>query len=255
MQCTESSQRTSLVLVATRRMTWPSNSSSSRMGLSCGAPGCCVKRIIEKHWPYRSAFCCLQFVGLVFTPSTRSTHRVVRLVSVGGTIGTRIGTYYTPEGPAQDSSHPLTHAIDILQVSDFLWSLLTNIAATAIISHKTWWVPRRSITPVAHSVSIVHVLTSRRHRMVISEGLRKARNGSTRAEKILVILIESGVLYCLSGVRLGSSSLAVRCAYAPLGDSSCLNLDRDPWRNPWRRLHPNQHPACSMYPLKERLRA
>lgn len=45
-------------------------------------------------------------------------------------------------------------------------------------------------------------LTGRLHRRVIREGLTNTRNSCTRAESILLLLIESGFLYCLSAVSL-----------------------------------------------------
>lgn len=123
--------------------------------------------------------------------------REVPAVSVFTTIGIRTATYFTAAGPNAPSSNPLIHALDICQVSNLVWSLLTNITATAIISHKAWYVR----APLKIRL-IIWLTLYRRHRLVIKEGLTNIRNKTTRSERILALLIESGFLYCISGVSL-----------------------------------------------------
>ncbi|KAF9257310.1 hypothetical protein L218DRAFT_879783 [Marasmius fiardii PR-910] len=76
------------------------------------------------------------------------------------------------------SSKSLTRAIDICQVSNLASSLLMNILATGVKGLKAW-----------------------QFRMWIKLDLEAVGEHKTRGEKILLLLIESGSLYCFSGVR------------------------------------------------------
>ncbi|KAL0566707.1 hypothetical protein V5O48_015295, partial [Marasmius crinis-equi] len=72
----------------------------------------------------------------------------------------------------------LTRAIDICQVANLVFSLLLNITSTGLIAFKAW-----------------------RFRRWIKFDLSNIKNRRTRGEKIMALLVESGSLYCLSGVR------------------------------------------------------
>lgn len=61
-------------------------------------------------------------------------------VFVLGTIGIRIGTFFTAAGPAASSSHTIIRVLNIFQIGTLVWSLATNMSATLIISHKAWCV-------------------------------------------------------------------------------------------------------------------
>ena len=44
-------------------------------------------------------------------------------------------------------------------------------------------------------------MTIRQHRREVSSTLREVRRSNTKVERIMLLLIESGLIYCLSGVR------------------------------------------------------
>ncbi len=87
--------------------------------------------------------------------------------------------------------------ITICQVSTGVWSSITNMTATAIISHKAWLVLR--IVDSRVFLQLTHYIL-RCHRKIIREGLRNTLDKRSKAERILALLIESGLLYCVSGV-------------------------------------------------------
>lgn len=63
-------------------------------------------------------------------------------------------------------------------------SLLTNILSTSIVGLKAW-----------------------KHRQWIKHDLKLAHTKTSRSEKVLVLLIESGLFYCISGVSSIQSGL------------------------------------------------
>jgi hypothetical protein len=69
----------------------------------------------------------------------------------------------------------LDWGLDITQVSTVGFSLLTNLVATSIIAVKAW----------------------KNRKWLTSLGQGQVE----RSERILALLVESGFLYCLSGVR------------------------------------------------------
>ncbi|KAJ7588131.1 hypothetical protein C8J56DRAFT_709292, partial [Mycena floridula] len=101
-------------------------------------------------------------------------------LSVLATIGLRL-TIIIFE--ARDPNHPLlpriTSALDIAQVASIVFSLSTNIFATAIVAMKYW-----------------------HYRRWIWDYLKITRKERTHSESVLVLLVESGVVYCISGVIL-----------------------------------------------------
>ncbi|PSR77964.1 hypothetical protein PHLCEN_2v7622 [Hermanssonia centrifuga] len=140
--------------------------------------------VVWRAW----ALCKTEYRKVLFIPVVLLC---LTALSVFTTIGLRIASFLTPGG---FSFKPVLHAIDICQVSNLVWSLLTNISATSIISHKTWV-----------------------HRKAIQEGLRSIRNKSTKAERVLALLVESGIIYCLSGATVLISTL-IPLPFGTLGD-------------------------------------
>lgn len=65
------------------------------------------------------------------------------LVSITSTIGLRIASYFTTAGPNASDNMPVIKAIAFFQVSNLIWSFLTNISATSVVSLKAWYVTSR----------------------------------------------------------------------------------------------------------------
>ncbi|KAH9018336.1 hypothetical protein EDB85DRAFT_2154568 [Lactarius pseudohatsudake] len=78
----------------------------------------------------------------------------------------------------------LTVAINVFQETTLISSLVTNILSTGVISLKAW-----------------------RYRRWIVEDLQRVVNKRTKAERVLALLVESGVFYMFSGAMLVASSL------------------------------------------------
>ncbi|KAF9258491.1 hypothetical protein L218DRAFT_1004958 [Marasmius fiardii PR-910] len=91
------------------------------------------------------------------------------------TIVIRITIECNRAGDGPEPPH-LTHAIDIAQVGNLIFSLLVNVTSTSIIALKTW-----------------------RHRQWIKNDLVLNRR-KTRGEKVMILLVESGLLYCFAGI-------------------------------------------------------
>ncbi|KAF9257700.1 hypothetical protein L218DRAFT_910207 [Marasmius fiardii PR-910] len=85
---------------------------------------------------------------------------------------------------------PLTRALDVCQVANLAFSLLLNLSATGLIAYKAW-----------------------QFRRWIKFELKAIRGGRTRGEKIMALLIESGVLYCISVI----STLVFAVIRLPVG--------------------------------------
>ncbi|KAJ7497684.1 hypothetical protein FB451DRAFT_1212407 [Mycena latifolia] len=107
---------------------------------------------------------------------------VLTAMAVFTTIGFRITGFiqYSIEN-SQESSY-LGRTVDILQMVTIACSLTSNIIATAVVGATAW-----------------------RHRRIIRAALKDDR---TRADKILALVVESGVFYCISGVVILVASLA-----------------------------------------------
>ncbi|KAJ8095741.1 hypothetical protein PM082_022848 [Marasmius tenuissimus] len=118
-------------------------------------------------------------------------------MSISATVVVRIVIQCIPHQDATTTDtrvKSLSRAIDILQVANLVFSLLLNISATAIIAVKAW----RFRQWIKFDFS---ALTSRR----------------TRGEKIMAILVESGMLYCLSGITVLITTV-IRLPVGTLGD-------------------------------------
>lgn len=68
-----------------------------------------------------------------------SSDKQFQAVSVFGTIGIRIATFFTRAGAGAPPSDHLIHALDVAQVGIWVSSLLTNLSATLIMTHKAWY--------------------------------------------------------------------------------------------------------------------
>jgi hypothetical protein len=90
-------------------------------------------------------------------------------------------------------SEALELALNYTQIVSWSLSLGTNFVATVLIAIKAWC--------VAYFCRIVPVLNiiSRSFRQNISQNIGDA-HGRGRVEKILALLIETGLMYCLTQV-------------------------------------------------------
>ncbi|KAK0476166.1 hypothetical protein IW261DRAFT_1492322 [Armillaria novae-zelandiae] len=87
-----------------------------------------------------------------------------------------------------------SRALDYLQVSNVVLSLLTNIFSTSIVAIK-----------------------ARRHRHWVTSALRMKGRNMTVAERIFILLAESGLIYCLSVIILLIAT-TIRLPFGTLGD-------------------------------------
>ncbi|KAK7433472.1 hypothetical protein VKT23_015480 [Stygiomarasmius scandens] len=97
--------------------------------------------------------------------------------SVTATIIIRLLLYTTEEN--SPVHHDLARAIDITQVANLVLSILTNVTSTSIISVKAW-----------------------RFRRVLKQMLRVAKRRRTSGSRIMMLLVESGIIYCLSCITV-----------------------------------------------------
>ncbi|KAH9025926.1 hypothetical protein EDB84DRAFT_1503464 [Lactarius hengduanensis] len=105
---------------------------------------------------------------------------ILTMLGVAATIGVRVFINIDPANRVDR----LADTIDVFQEITFISSLLTNILGTGIISLKAW-----------------------RYRRWIVTDLQRVVNKRTKAERVLALLVESGVLYVFSGALLVASSL------------------------------------------------
>ncbi|EJD06596.1 uncharacterized protein FOMMEDRAFT_76403 [Fomitiporia mediterranea MF3/22] len=88
----------------------------------------------------------------------------------------------------------LNKVIDISQIANLVLSLLTNMSATSIIAFRAW-----------------------QHRQSIRDVLSRERTTSTKVERILTLLVDSGLIYCISGILVLIASM-VHLPVGTLGD-------------------------------------
>ncbi|KAK1219107.1 hypothetical protein PQX77_018191 [Marasmius sp. AFHP31] len=118
-------------------------------------------------------------------------------MSISATVVVRITIQCIPHQDATTTDprvKSLTRAIDILQVANLAFSLLLNVSATAIIAVKAW-----------------------RFRQWVKFDFSALKSRRTRGEKIMAILVESGLLYCLSGITVLITTV-IRLPVGTLGD-------------------------------------
>ncbi|KAH8985042.1 hypothetical protein EDB86DRAFT_2390614 [Lactarius hatsudake] len=105
---------------------------------------------------------------------------VLTMFGVASTIGVRIFINIDPA----NREDRLADIIDVFQEITYISSLITNILGTGIISLKAW-----------------------RYRRWIVADLQHVVDKRTKAERVLALLVESGVFYIFSGAFMVASSL------------------------------------------------
>ncbi|KAK0461718.1 uncharacterized protein EV420DRAFT_1526815 [Desarmillaria tabescens] len=118
------------------------------------------------------------------------------LLSVMVTIGLRIAiTVISVSQHIVIAHRGLARAIDYYcQVTNLVLSLLTNIFSTSIVGIKAW-----------------------HHRHWVTSELQMRRRNITVAERVLTLLVESGIIYCLSGITVLIATV-IRLPFGTLGD-------------------------------------
>ncbi|SJL02427.1 uncharacterized protein ARMOST_05754 [Armillaria ostoyae] len=116
------------------------------------------------------------------------------LLSVLATIGLRVAITVL-----NDTQHTVivdkgALVLDYLQVANLVMSLLTNICSTSVVGIKAW-----------------------RHRHWVTSELQLKRNNITTAGRIFTLLVESGIIYCLSGAMVLIATV-IRLPFGTLGD-------------------------------------
>ncbi|KAJ6487115.1 hypothetical protein C8R47DRAFT_515635 [Mycena vitilis] len=114
-------------------------------------------------------------------------------VTVTSTIVFRIiALIQSPYAQLPDSSY-LVKGVNILQLCNLAFSLISNLSATAVVGITAW-----------------------HHRQSIRAAFADNKK-STKADRILVLVVESGLLYCVSGLAVLAASL-IRLPHGTLGD-------------------------------------
>ncbi|KAJ6498958.1 hypothetical protein C8R45DRAFT_1071605 [Mycena sanguinolenta] len=114
-------------------------------------------------------------------------------LSVAGVIAFRIVTQVVaPYGQVPQSFNYLVEGINVLQISILGFSLLSNLSATGVVGATAW-----------------------RHRRSIRAAFADKKKSTT--DQILIFMVESGVLYCISGLTVLISSF-IRLPNGTLGD-------------------------------------
>jgi len=106
---------------------------------------------------------------------------VLSMVGVAATICVRA---FINVDPLNRDKGRLADTLDVFQEITLISSLVTNILGTGVIWFKAW-----------------------RYRRWIVEDLQGVVNKRTKAERVLALLVESGVIYIFSGAMLVTSSL------------------------------------------------
>ena len=117
-------------------------------------------------------------------------------VGVVATIGVRA---YINFDPVKRDKGRLADTLDVFQMITLISSLITNTLGTGIISLKAWYALVYFLAPTRRFLS--WGTTGRRYRRWIVADIQRIVDKRTKAERVLALLVESGVLYIFSGVR------------------------------------------------------
>ncbi|KAJ6594248.1 hypothetical protein B0H19DRAFT_1094623 [Mycena capillaripes] len=127
-------------------------------------------------------YLCITIAFLILTAGTVTCTIIFRIIAL----------VVSPYAQLPNSSY-LKKGIDILQISNIGFSLISNLSATAVVGATAW-----------------------RHRQSIRAAFADNKK-STKADQILTLVVESGLLYCVSGLTVLIASL-IRLPVGTLGD-------------------------------------
>ncbi|KAK0243211.1 hypothetical protein EDD85DRAFT_761205 [Armillaria nabsnona] len=119
------------------------------------------------------------------------------LLSVLATIGLRIAM-----AVLNDTQHTVIAdkgdlVLDYLQVANLVMSLLTNICSTSVVGIKAWSASSLFLTIIGSDLI--------------------SRKNITTAQRVFTLLVESGIIYCLSGAMVLIATV-IRLPFGTLGD-------------------------------------
>ncbi|KAF9065955.1 hypothetical protein BDP27DRAFT_1331344 [Rhodocollybia butyracea] len=116
-------------------------------------------------------------------------------VSVTATIIIRIMLESPEAGRDARLFTALSKAIDVIQIANLVFSLLTNTFSTSIVGVKAW-----------------------KYRQNIKKNFECLQGRKSKVDKVFVILVESGVFYTLFGIGILVPASLIRLPYGTLGD-------------------------------------
>lgn len=95
----------------------------------------------------------------------------------------------------------LVNIQNVWQILTMVSSFLTNLSSTFIIGMKAWYVAATLLVPLAKQNT--YSGTGRRLRRAIADAFQEhaQERHVTSAGPVLLLLIESGALYCIASVR------------------------------------------------------
>ena len=105
-----------------------------------------------------------------------------------------VGFYYPGVPP---SVKVLVRHSEIVNAFSFSWSAATNVWATAMIAYKAWFVPFLLVCAANYSVLIVPLVNGRLQRRSIDHHLRSRTSTSTAVQKVLMLLVDLGIVYTI----------------------------------------------------------
>lgn len=143
-------------------------------------------------------------------------------VTVFLTIVFRIaGTVISPINNLPNGS-VIRSAIDILQITTLITSLFSNFTATGVVGATAW-----------------------RHYKTIRAAFSENKTNSLRTNRILLLVVESGVLYCFSAVS--DIDLINACFKSRLADSPGIIAHPLASWHAGRYLHSCKRPDCGAF--------
>lgn len=120
---------------------------------------------------------------------------IIATIALRGVISTT-----TPIG---GHARPAIHnALGVIEIVPIVLSLITNVLSTVIVGLYVWYVDAFVI--VKDGFPKFEILAGRKYRRFLQENL--SGNKTTRVERILVLLFESGLLYALYLVSIEALS-------------------------------------------------
>ncbi|KAJ6625780.1 hypothetical protein B0H10DRAFT_1942294 [Mycena sp. CBHHK59/15] len=117
---------------------------------------------------------------------------VLTALTVVVTIGFRIAAFVESPIANLPKGSFLNTAVDIVQIATLIMSLASNLSATGVVAATAW-----------------------QHRQTLRAAFADGKK--TKADHILGLVVESGVLYCVSAMTVLLSSL-IRLPHGTLGD-------------------------------------
>lgn len=170
---------------------------------------------VDRHWRWRCVVESARTLpGATFSPITRNYVNGLHIQYVDSSfshlISARVHSHNLPVMSVLDAhlacNQPSSPSLGEMYVGSFygfaatILSLATNLAATSVIAYKAWYVLCSHVT-CCYSRSNDSTSMLRQHRRFIKANLRRL-SGRTQVQRVMGVLVESGVAYCALRVRL-----------------------------------------------------